>query len=126
MPKQIIILIFFLCGLILSGCQRAVPLQTDTNVNNKLLPTEGRPPIDSPKDDCISRCLSAKEQNYPLENGPCLGDPMEDNPDWVCDIAHSPRQAVDNDPANQCSAFPEGKASHFIEVDTNCQFIKAY
>jgi hypothetical protein len=69
--------------------------------------------------------------NAPLErvyaSGPCLSD---NNPDWtiddwVCDVAHNPRQDVDNQPENQCQAFREGKASHFVEVDTSCNFIKA-
>jgi len=62
-----------------------------------------------------------------LSDGPCLSD---DNPEWaienwVCDVAHSPREAIDNLPENQCREFREGIASHFVEVDPNCKFIKA-
>jgi hypothetical protein len=67
-----------------------------------------------------------KSYDKNLSNGPCLSD---NNPDWtvndwVCDVAHSPRQDVDNLPENQCSAFREGKASHFVEVDNNCNLIR--
>ncbi len=44
---------------------------------------------------------------------------------WVCDVAHSPREDVDNLPENQCREFGEGKANHFVEVNPNCEFIKA-
>ena len=80
-----------------------------------------------PIEECIKLCSSVKGK-INLTNGPCLSD---DNPewkvkDWVCDVAHWPRQAVDNLPENQCKDFREGKAHHFVEVDENCNFIRAY
>ncbi len=73
---------------------------------------------------CRQLCMNTDED---LSSGPCLSD---DNPswnvsDWVCDVAHSPRQSVDNLVENQCSAYREGLAKHFVEVDTNCNLIKA-
>lgn len=56
--------------------------------------------------------------------GPCLSNAII--PDWVCDIAHEPRQAIDDDPANQCAAFHDGTAHHFVEVDGNCNQIEVY
>jgi len=41
--------------------------------------------------------LSVGDANF--LSGPCLSE--EIIPDWACDIAHSPRQDADNDPANQ-------------------------
>lgn len=58
----------------------------------------------------------------PFANGPCLSNAIA--PDWVCDVAHKPRQAVDDEAANQCAAFRSGTAHHFIEVDGNCNVIK--
>jgi hypothetical protein len=82
------------------------------------------------------------------EEGPCLSDRESrwavDN--WVCDVAHLPRQVrgkgarecesartrdatseltraaqpVDNKRKNQCDDFHAGKARHFVEVDTRC------
>jgi hypothetical protein len=74
---------------------------------------------------CLKECKD-NPQNLDYKNGPCLSD---DNPnwnisDWVCDVAHSPRKAVDDLAENQCSAFREGKAHHFVEVDINCNLIK--
>jgi len=58
-----------------------------------------------------------------LSAGPCLSN--EAVPDWVADIAHNPRQAVDDLPENQCSAFREGMASHFVELDLDGNLIRA-
>jgi hypothetical protein len=62
-----------------------------------------------------------------LSNGPCLSDALPSGvitPGFVCDVAHSPRQAVDDDPKNQCSAYRDGRASHFVEVDPACAPIR--
>jgi len=54
-------------------------------------------------------------------SGPCLGNI---NSDWVADVAHSPRQAVDDQSQNQCTDYRSGKAHHFIELDLNGEIIK--
>lgn len=56
-----------------------------------------------------------------LSKGPCLG--IIDS-DWVLDIAHNPRQPVDDDPANQCPEFRSGKVKHFIEFTPEGEFIR--
>lgn len=58
-----------------------------------------------------------------LSSGPCLSNKVV--PDWVADIAHSPRQDIDNLPANQCSAYREGTAHHFVELDPDGNLIRA-
>ncbi|GEM_PF-2734511 len=69
---------------------------------------------------CVELCKSAK---IDLSNGPCLSNSLEKG--WVCDVAHWPRQEVDNDPANQCSEY--GKtADSFVEVDPECRPIRYY
>ncbi len=80
----------------------------------------------SVNDACISLCSSVKDKQN-LNNGPCLSD---NNPNWtisawVCDVAHSPRQDIDDLPENQCQAFRNGQAHHFVEVDLNCNLIRA-
>lgn len=77
---------------------------------------------DAAKNACIKKCQDALAAGQDLDNGPCLSNEIIKN--WVCDVAHSPRQAVDNNPANQCSAYGN-TASHFVEVDPNCVFIRA-
>ncbi len=65
-----------------------------------------------------------KAAGVDMSNGPCLSN--EVIPDWVADVVHWPRQAIDNDPANQCPAYREGKARHFVELDPEGNFIRAY
>ena len=75
------------------------------------------------KNKCIALCKEFKNNGTDLSNGPCLSNEIIE--DWVCDVAHWPRLDVDNDPRNQCPAF--GKtARHFVEVDPNCNFIRAF
>jgi len=70
---------------------------------------------------CIDLCKQKLSENISLENGPCLSN--EIIPDWVCDVAHWPRQPVDNLPENQCPAF--GSTAHnFVEVNETCGFIR--
>lgn len=75
---------------------------------------------------CVEECNSKLREGVDLTNGPCLLDPISDLPDWVCDVAHEPRQDVDNDPKNQCSTYREGRSHHFVEVDPNCNLIKTW
>ncbi len=64
-----------------------------------------------------------KEQTQEdLSNGPCLSNALM--PGWVADIAHNPRQEVDNLPENQCSNFLEGQAQHFVELDLEGNLIR--
>lgn len=70
---------------------------------------------------CQEKCLQLVSTNIDFTNGPCLDDNITSG--WVCDMAHGPRQAVDDDPANQCPSF--GKtAHHFVEVSENCRIIR--
>jgi hypothetical protein len=76
---------------------------------------------------CEAACKAALAAGRDLANGPCLSDDKPAGviaPDFVCDVAHSPREKIDDDPANQCAAFRAGKASHFVEVDPACKLIR--
>jgi hypothetical protein len=75
---------------------------------------------------CIRACREAAISGRDLSVGLCLLDPVPDLRDWVCYVAHWPRQDIDNLPENQCSSFRERKARHFVEVDPSCKFIRAY
>lgn len=81
-------------------------------------------------DACVALCENALKESKDLSNGPCLSD---NNPDWkvenwVCDVAHSPRQTVDNQRENQCNewweGYNKGYAPKFVEVSPTCEFIK--
>lgn len=55
--------------------------------------------------------------------GPCLSDALM--PGWVADIAHNPRLPADDLPENQCPAYREGRAEHFVELDKEGNLIRA-
>ena len=60
----------------------------------------------------------AKASGMDLSSGPCIADPLPaPGDDWVVDIAHDPRAPEDDKPANQCSAYRDGDAGHFVELD---------
>jgi len=117
-----IILIFF--SIFLSGCQKQG--QEITNAVTGLGAIDQK--IQADKDLAIAQAKELYRQamlnSEDLSNGPCLSNDLI--PDWVADIAHNPRQAVDNQPENQCSAFREGKAHHFVELDEDGNVIKVY
>jgi hypothetical protein len=60
-----------------------------------------------------------------LSTGPCISESLPLLPDWVADIAHDPRQPVDDEPANQCQRYRSGEAHHFVELNTDGQLIRA-
>ena len=59
-----------------------------------------------------------------FSNGQCLANDII--PDWSADIAHQPRLPIDDDVTYQCAAFREGKTHHFLELDPNGNFLRAY
>lgn len=67
----------------------------------------------------------AKAKGTDLDRGPCIAEELPGLPDWVADVAHEPRQPVDDDPANQCQRFRNGEAHHFVELDPSGQLIRA-
>ncbi|HLD78685.1 MAG TPA: hypothetical protein VJB16_06680 [archaeon] len=73
---------------------------------------------------CRTTCAQALAQHRDLSAGPCLLDPVSEHPEWVCDVAHDPREAVDNDPANQCASYRSGASKNFVEVAPDCELIR--
>lgn len=61
-------------------------------------------------------------QKIDFSSGPCLTNDLM--PGWVVDIVHNPRQAIDDLPHNQCPAYVEGRANHFVELDTNGNLVR--
>ena len=95
---------------------------------------------DIAKADCRALCKETRIQSRfggqgsdIWNQGPCLSDLPESkwaHPDWVCDIAHHPRnegcpegaEGCDDALYNQCSGYKAngGAAKHYVEVDTLC------
>jgi len=92
---------------------------------------EGKPVSDTspqspatPEELCMQKCSETLAAQIDLSVGPCLSNQI--TADWVCDVAHNPRIEADNQPENQCEAFREGEAHHFVELDTECNLIKKH
>lgn len=70
--------------------------------------------------NALNLYIQKKQEGVDMTSGPCLGKVADD---WVLDIAHKPRQAVDDKPENQCQDFINGKVKHFIELDPDGKLI---
>ncbi len=68
-----------------------------------------------------ARWEEVRGEGVDLSVGPCLGAIA---PDWVADVAHDPRQPVDDDPANQCAEVRTGTAHHFVELTPDGTLIR--
>lgn len=67
-----------------------------------------------------ARFAHERSRGVDMSRGPCLGTIA---PGWVVDVAHNPRQPVDDLAQNQCAAYREGKAKHFVELDPSGNLI---
>lgn len=119
MKSKILHLIWFLMFLIIfsgAGCfQKEKPAEVE-----KGLKSEKEQAIEKAKELFRQK----QEEGMDMSAGPCLSN--EIIPGWVADVAHSPRQPIDNQPENQCQAYREGKAKHFVELDPEGNLIKAH
>lgn len=86
-----------------------------------------KPGISRDADRAVNQAVKVYEQKRDLgedfTNGPCLTNDLL--PGWVVDIAHYPRIPIDDLPQNQCQAYREGRAKHFVELDLNGKVIRA-
>jgi hypothetical protein len=85
----------------------------------------GNPERDKAITAALATFATAKKAGSDLSNGPCLAEKLPGLPDWVVDVAHNPRQKVDDEPANQCARYRSGAAHHFVELDPNGKLIRA-
>ena len=63
-----------------------------------------------------------KTQGLDFSKAPCLTNDLM--PNWVVDIVHKPRIKTDDLSANQCQAYSEGRAQHFVELDINGNIVR--
>lgn len=78
------------------------------------------------KKACIDLCSTISQRGETWYAGMCLAEGGQNGmaEGWVCDVAHNPRQDVDNLKENQCATYGQA-GRHFVEVDTGCKFIRA-
>lgn len=110
--RKIVLIALLAMTVLIAGC-----------VNKEARERESE--IESLIQECKNACKEAIANGIDLSNGPCLLDPMS-NSSWVCDIAHKPREAIDNLKENQCKAWHNKTATHFIELTPNCELIRVY
>ncbi len=116
---NLLIICLVLCSIIfICGCKSTQQTVQQSEAYQKVI------------DDCVALCNLALQQGIDLTNGPCLSELHDVNAtwqhaDWVCDVAHWPRQDVDNLAENQCQAYRQGNAKHFVELTPTCEFIRA-
>jgi hypothetical protein len=81
----------------------------------------------SDKDKAIAaaKFLFAGQGNRDLSSGPCLSESLPGLSDWAVDIAHEPRQPVDDQLSNQCQSYRAGETHHFVELTPGGQLIRA-
>ncbi|MDD4984074.1 MAG: hypothetical protein PHH82_04540 [Candidatus ainarchaeum sp.] len=113
-----------LIGLIIIFVLSAT-LPTRPNPLNDVNLDANKPLNELAKDKCIALCTVNKDSLKDLNSGPCLSDMFKfDVNDYVCDVVNDPKIDVDNLAENQCKEFLSGDKNSFVEVNTNCEFVK--
>jgi hypothetical protein len=81
------------------------------------------------RDQAVSAAIEAydqaKAEGVDLEVGPCIAEQLPGLDDWVADVAHDPREDVDDQAENQCQRYRDGEASHFVELTPEGELIRA-
>lgn len=114
MPKEILLIIAF-SVIVLSA--------TLTLLFNPSKNTTSKGEIDTAINQARYLYELEKSRGRDFSKGPCLSNALL--PGWVADVAHSPRENLDDLIENQCAAFVEGTAAHFVELDIDGNLIRA-
>lgn len=91
--------------------------------NNVVIKPLSKTEVDSAVNQAKLLYRQKKDRGEDFVSGPCLSNALM--PNWVADTAHIPRLSTDDLPENQCSAYREGRAEHFVELDTEGNLIRA-
>jgi hypothetical protein len=83
----------------------------------------------SEQDQAVSSAMdayhAAKAKGVDFSSGPCIAEQLPGLDDWVADVAHDPREDVDDEEENQCQRYRDGEASHFVELTPEGELIRA-
>jgi hypothetical protein len=84
---------------------------------------------ESEKDQVVAAAQKAFQRlrlsGADLSQGPCISESLPDADGWVADVAHDPREDVDDQPENQCQRYRDGEADHFVELTPEGELIRA-
>lgn len=115
MPKTILFILSFLV-IILTAF---FTLQFRANSYQ----SASKPEIDTAINQAQLIYRQKKLSGEDFTSGSCLSNDLL--PGWVVDIVHNPRAEIDNLAKNQCPAYLEGRARHFVELDPDGNLIRA-
>jgi hypothetical protein len=80
---------------------------------------------DKAVDEAQNAFAQVQAAGQDLSAGPCISESLPGLSDWVADVAHDPRESIDDEPANQCQRYRSGQAHHFVELNIDGQLIRA-
>ena len=123
------IILFALIFLFLGGKPVKAPTKNEEGTQSSTVNSQPSPssPSFTGNEDAFKNALNLyiqkKKEGVDMTNGPCLGKIADD---WVLDIAHKPRQPIDDKPQNQCADYISGKVHHYIEFDPDGKLITSH
>jgi hypothetical protein len=83
----------------------------------------------SEQDQAVAAAMDAYDaanaKGVDFASGPCIAERLPGLDDWVADVAHDPREDVDDQAENQCQRYRDGEASHFVELTPEGELIRA-
>lgn len=92
-------------------------------INSSTTKTTSRNEIDQAANQAKFLYQQKKARGEDISNGPCLSNALM--PGWAADLVHNPRQSIDDLSENQCPAYEEGRAQHFVELDLEGKLVRA-
>lgn len=98
----------------------------ETNPFNAAIKGNYKPGLSDEIDTMVGRAQKLYEDRKAIgmdfSTGPCLTNDLDQ--DWVADLVHNPRKDLDDWSENQCPAYLEGRAKHFVELDIEGEVIR--
>lgn len=121
--NKLLILVFF----VIISVSLIVVLSDDRNPFFGKNKDNYHPGVSTDMDIAVARAQQLFQERKKIgedfSKGPCLTNDLL--PNWVADIVHNPRTEADNIAQNQCQAYREGRAKHFIELDMDGNVVRA-
>lgn len=111
---------------VIAAISLAIVYVHETNPFNRAIKGNYKPGLSTEIDTMVGRSQelykNRKAIGMDFSTGPCLTNDLAQ--DWVADLVHNPRESLDDLPENQCPAYIEGRAKHFVELDIEGEVIR--